>query len=104
MKKFELVNRIYAQKPHLFHYQVEVIVNAILDEIVSAIAWGDRVELRDFGAFSARVRPAHVGRNPKTGTDVPVPKKVAPYFRSGGEMRLRLNPTFEETPNEAAGR
>ena|SRR5271155_3865480 len=90
MIKSELVQRIRAQNPHLYHHRVENLVNAILDEIASAIARGDRVELRDFGAFSPRVRPAHLGRNPKNGTLVPVPRKVVPYFKPGKEMRERL--------------
>jgi integration host factor subunit beta len=93
MIKSELVQRIRAQNPHLFQHHVENLINAILDEIVSAIARGDRVELRGFGMFAPRVRAAHVGRNPKAGTDVPVPRKVAPYFRPGKEMRERLNQT-----------
>jgi len=80
-----------------------VIVNAILDEIVLAIARGDRVELQGFGAFTPWIRSPYVGRNPKTGTEVAVPKRTAPYFKPAKEMRLRLNPTSEETPSEAAG-
>jgi integration host factor subunit beta len=104
MKKSELVNRIHAQKPLLFRYQVEKLVTAILDEIASAIARGDRVELRGFGAFFVRARPPYVGRNPKTGTEVPVSTKVKPRFKPSKEMHHRLNPTAEAAPEEAAGR
>jgi|SRR5271156_457690 integration host factor subunit beta len=93
MIKSELVARIRAQNPDLYQHQAEKIVNAILDEISLAIAWGDRVELRGFGAFTCRVRSPRVGRNPKTGMDVPVPKKVVPYFKPGKEIRERLNST-----------
>jgi len=93
MKKSELVQRIHAQRPRLFYYRVEVIVNAILDEITSAIARGDRVELRGFGAFSVKVRPAHMGRNPITGSAVSVPRKLVPYFKAGKEIRERLKST-----------
>ena len=103
MKKSELVERIHTQNPHLYRYHAEVIVNAILEEIVSAIGRGDRVELRGFGAFSARVRSPYAGRNPKTQTDVLVPKKVVPYFKMGKEMRHRLNPTSEEPAGEGTG-
>jgi len=104
MKKSELVNRIHAKNPHLFQRQVEKLVNAILDEIGLAIARGDRVELRGFGTFSPRVRSPYVGRNPKTGTEVPVPKRAAPYFKASREMHWRLNPDPEAAPEEAAGR
>jgi integration host factor subunit beta len=91
MIKSELVTRIAAVNPHLYQRDVENIVNAILDEIVDALARGDRVELRGFGAFSVKERPARVGRNPRTGEHVPVGGKVVPFFKTGKEMRVRLN-------------
>ena len=65
--KSDLIGRIASQNPHLYQRDIENIVNAIIDEIVKALGRGDRVELRGFGAFSAKVRGAHKGRNPKTG-------------------------------------
>ena len=95
MIKSELVQRIAAQNPHLYQRDVENIVNAILGEIVAAMARGDRVELRGFGAFSVKNRPARTGRNPRTGAHVSVEKKSVPFFKTGKEMRERLNrPTF----------
>ena len=91
MIKSELVQRIAAANPHLYQRDVENIVNAILDGIVSALARGDRVELRGFGAFSVKARPARVGRNPRTGDQVAVDEKVVPFFKTGKEMRERLN-------------
>ena len=70
---------------------VENIVNAIIDEIVKALGRGDRVELRDFGVFSTKIRGARKGRNPKTGAEVQVAQKVIPLFKTGKEMRARLN-------------
>ncbi|HEX5779737.1 MAG TPA: integration host factor subunit beta [Xanthobacteraceae bacterium] len=87
----ELVQRIAEHNPHLYQRDVENIVNAILDEIVAALARGDRVELRGFGAFSVKERPARLGRNPRTGEQVKVTEKVVPYFKTGKEMRERLN-------------
>ena len=66
-------------------------VNAILDEITHALSRGDRVELRGFGAFSVKKRDARVGRNPRTGEKVDVDQKVVPFFKTGKEMRERLN-------------
>src|SRR3979490_2646736 len=66
MIKSELVQRISEQNPHLYQRDVENIVNAILGEIIAAMARGDRVELRGFGAFSVKHRPARSGRNPRT--------------------------------------
>jgi len=90
--KSQLVLRIAAQNPHLYHRDVEKVVNAILDEIVSAMARRDRVELRGFGRFVVKVRAARVGRNPKTGVEVHVPEKVMPAFKPGKDIRERLNP------------
>jgi integration host factor subunit beta len=91
MIKSELVKRIASQNPHLYERDMEKVVNAILDEMVEALRRGDRVELRGFGAFSAKIRAAHTGRNPRTGVVVAVGKKAVPYFKTGKDMRARLN-------------
>jgi integration host factor subunit beta len=91
MIKSELVQRIAEQNPHLYLRDVENIVNAILDEITDALAQGNRVELRGFGAFSVKHRDARLGRNPRTGAHVSVDEKAVPFFKTGKEMRERLN-------------
>ncbi len=93
MIKSELVQRIADQNPHLYQRDVENIISAILNEIVAALARGDRVELRGFGAFSVKHRPARTGRNPRTGAHVNVGRKSVPFFKTGKEMRERLNKT-----------
>ena len=91
MIKSELVARLAERYPHLNHRDVERIVSTVLDEISGALAAGDRVELRGFGAFSVKVRPARQGRNPRTGAAVAVEEKRVPFFRTGKELRERLN-------------
>jgi integration host factor subunit beta len=91
MIKSELVQRIANRNPHLYLRDVEKIINAIFDEITAALSRGDRVELRGFGAFSVKHREARVGRNPRTGAQVPVAEKSVPFFKTGKEMRERLN-------------
>jgi integration host factor subunit beta len=91
MIKSKLVQRIAEQNPHLYQRDVEHIVNAVLEEITAALARGDRVELRGFGAFSVKSRPARQGRNPRTGEQVAVTEKYVPFFKTGKEMRDRLN-------------
>ena len=91
MIKSELIERISSQNPHLFEHVIEKVVNAILDEMVEALRRGDRVELRGFGAFSVRPREARTARNPRTGAAVAVAKKAIPAFKTGKEMRARLN-------------
>jgi len=91
MTKSELVQRLSEANPHLYQRDVEVIVTAIFDEIAAALARGDRVELRGFGAFSVKRRDARVGRNPRTGDSVQVAEKHIPLFKTGKQLRDRLN-------------
>ncbi len=91
MIKSELVQKIADNNPHLYQRDVENIVNAILNEITEALADGNRVELRGFGAFSVKNRPARTGRNPRTGAKVEVEEKWVPFFKTGKELRERLN-------------
>ena len=89
--KSELVDRISVQVPHLYRHDAEKIINTIFSEITAAMARGDRVELRGFGVFFVRVRAGRTGRNPRTGDLVSVGSKAVPLFRSGKEMKSRLN-------------
>ena len=91
MIRSELIQKIAEENPHLTQKHVEKIVGTVFDEIIEALAKGDRVELRGFGAFSVKSRDARVGRNPRTGEHVPVGEKVVPVFKAGKEMRIRLN-------------
>lgn len=91
MIKSELITRLALRNPHLFQRDVEAVLNAYLDVIGEALAEENRVELRGFGAFSVRLRAARTGRNPRTGEPVPVEEKAVPFFRTGKEMRDRIN-------------
>jgi integration host factor subunit beta len=93
MIKSELIAKLALEHPHLTQREVERVVNTVLDGMVGALEDGGRVELRGFGAFSVRSRPARVGRNPRTGASVEVPAKAVPFFKSGKELRERLNLT-----------
>ena len=91
MTKSDLIKRLAEANPHLYVRDIERIVARVFEEISAALARGDRVELRGFGAFSVRPRGERVGRNPRTGDEVAVPNKVVPYFKTGKELRDRLN-------------
>lgn len=91
MTKSELIQRIAELNPHLYHRDVERIISTIFDEIADALARGDRVELRGFGAFSVKRRGARIGRNPRTGAAVQVSEKFIPFFKTGKQLRERLN-------------
>ena len=91
MIKSELIQEIAAKNPHLYQRDIERIINSVFDEITQALADGNRVELRGFGAFSVKTREARTGRNPRTGEAVSVDKKNVPFFKTGKELRDRLN-------------
>jgi integration host factor subunit beta len=91
MTKSELILRLAEGNPHLYQRDVEKIVTTIFDQIADALAQGNRVELRGFGAFSVKQRDARVGRNPRTGDRVSVDQKYVPFFKTGKQLRDRLN-------------
>ena len=91
MTKSELVQRLAEANPHLYQRDVERIVATVFDEITAALAQGDRVELRGFGAFSVKERGSRTGRNPRTGESVDVDAKYIPYFKTGKQLRDMLN-------------
>ena len=91
MIRSELIQIIADENPHLYQRDVERIVNTVFNEITEALAKGDRVELRGFGAFSVKSRDARMGRNPRTGEAVKVERKAVPFFKTGKLLRDRLN-------------
>ena len=91
MIKSQLIQKLADENLHLFQRDVERIVSAVFEEITDALARGDRVELRGFGAFSVKERDARVGRNPRTGESVEVPEKRVPFFKTGKDLRDRMN-------------
>lgn len=91
MIKSELIARLVDANPHLYQRDVERIVGTVFEEISGALARNERVELRGFGAFSVKRRPARAGRNPRTGEKVHVSEKFVPYFKTGKALRERLN-------------
>ncbi|MBI1339347.1 integration host factor subunit beta [bacterium] len=91
MLRSELVARLSNKYTELRPAEVELAVDAILDEVAAALERGDRVELRGFGAFSVRRRDARTGRNPRTGAAVNIRSKNVPFFKAGKDLRSRLN-------------
>ena len=91
MIRSELIQKIADENSHLTQRHVERIVNTVFEEIIEALAKGDRVELRGFGAISVKARNARVGRNPRTGAAVQVDDKNVPFFKTGKLLRDRLN-------------
>ena len=77
---------------------VEIAVKMMLEQMAASFAGGGRIEIRGFGSFTFRFRPARVGRNPRTGAAVSLPAKYAPYFKPGMRLRERVDQGLE-TPN-----
>jgi integration host factor subunit beta len=91
MIKSELIAELAKKNPHLYQRDIELIVNTFFETISDAMSRGERIELRGFGAFAVKKRGARLGRNPKTGEAVQVDAKHTPHFKTGKELRERLN-------------
>jgi integration host factor subunit beta len=91
LTRSDLIAELAASNPHLRGADVELIVATVFDQITEALARGQRVELRGFGAFSVKRREARLGRNPRTGEEVRVSAKAVPAFRTSGMLFKRLN-------------
>jgi integration host factor subunit beta len=91
LTRSELIAQIAAANPSLRDQDVATVVATIFNAIASALARGDRVELRGFGAFTARRRGARVARDPRNGETVAVFEKVTPFFRAGKALQQRVD-------------
>ncbi|EKD52113.1 MAG: hypothetical protein ACD_62C00112G0005 [uncultured bacterium] len=99
MTKSELVEKISIKLRNLSRTEVEIIVETIFNKITDALKQGGRVELRGFGSFEVRRRPARPGRNPKTGVTVYVKNRRVPFFKVGKELKDRINATKIALPD-----
>ena len=91
MTKSELIDRLAELQGHLAHLDVELGVKSILEQMSASLADGDRIEIRGFGSFSLHFRAPRMGRNPKTGDKVTIRPKRLPFFKSGKELKERVD-------------
>ena len=91
MTKSELIDVIAREQSHLAHRDVELAVKCLMEHMSSALASGERIEIRGFGSFSLHYRPPRMGRNPKTGDAVALAGKHVPHFKPGKELRDRVD-------------
>lgn len=91
MTKSELIEQLSINNEQLNKRESELIVNTIFDSIGSELMQGGRVEIRGFGSFTIRSRDAREARNPKSGDVVMIPEKKTPFFKTGKELRERVN-------------
>lgn len=98
MTKSELIARLAESYTQLVAKDAEFAVKTILDAMTSALANGQRIEIRGFGSFALNVRPPRIGRNPKSGDKVMVQEKRVPHFKPGKELRERVDATAGRVP------
>ena len=91
MTRSELIARLYELNPSYTLEDIEEIAGSIIEQMVSHLAAGGRIELRGFGSFCLRYYKPKIGRNPKTGESVKLGGRYAPYFRPGKELKNRVN-------------
>lgn len=88
--KSELIDQL-AERLKLERGRSEILINTILDTMVNALNDDDRIEIRGFGSFEVRHYKGYSGRNPRTGETVDVKPKRLPFFKTGKELRERVN-------------
>ena len=91
MTKSQLIERIAHAQPLLAARDVELAVNMMIKHMAAPLAAGGRIEIRGFGSFSMRDRPARVARNPRTGVAISLPARYAPHFKPGKALRERVD-------------
>ena len=97
MKKSDLIEILAAKQDHLPTADIEAAVRALLEQLSTTLASGERIEIRGFGSFSLHQRAPRLGRNPKTGVSVALPATYRPHFKPGKELRERINEAFQHS-------
>lgn len=91
MTKSELIEKVVQTHGMLNMRVSEMLVNTVFDSIEDALRSGDKVEIRGFGSFTVRERNGREARNPKSGEVVMIPSKKTPFFKTGKELKERVN-------------
>jgi integration host factor subunit beta len=91
MTKSELIEKVVQSHTMLNAKTSEIVVNTVFDSIEEALKLGDKVEIRGFGSFTIRERLGREARNPKSGEVVRIPSKKTPFFKTGKELKERVN-------------
>jgi integration host factor subunit beta len=91
MTKSELMARLASRFPQWLARDTELAVKTILDTMARGLAEGQRIEIRGFGSFALSHRPPRVGRNPRSGERVEVPRKRVPHFKPGKALREQVD-------------
>ena len=89
MTKKELSIKI-AEDTGLKQVEVIKVVQKMLDFMIEALFKGEVIELRNFGIFKVKSRKPRIGRNPKTGVEVPIPERKVVTFKAGMVMKKKM--------------
>jgi len=103
LTKSKLIARISKENQQLSPRDVELAVKTLIDYMADTLAEGGRIEIRGFGSFSLHFRAPRVGRNPKTGASVKLHGKYVPHFKSGKELRERVNDSMFDASSGTQG-
>ena len=96
MTKRDLIDLVSDRVGHP-HNEVAAVVQSTLDAIVQSLADGQRIEIRNFGVFEVKKRDARMGRNPRSGEEVPIPEKRVPSFRPGRALKELIQGSAPES-------
>ncbi len=87
MIKHDIVVRV-ASRLKITKVKAEVAVDSVINALRQAMRRGERIELRGFGVFVVKPRKSGIGRNPRTGDEVPIPPGKTVRFKPGKEIRF----------------
>ena len=89
--KSNLLKQLSKNYPNFLKKDLEKFMDIIFGEIKKSLKRGERVELRNFGVFSAKTQKARISRNPKTGEKVNTPEKKTIHFKMSKDLFKILN-------------
>ncbi len=93
MVKSELIEKL-AERADITLSKAEEIIDLFFNTVGDTLGKGGRVEIRGFGAFTVRIYKSYSGRNPKTGEKISVPPKKLPFWKTGLELKQRVDSAF----------
>ena len=91
MKKSDLLAELEKKFDYLPKREVERTLDKILQFFSANLAKGNRIEIRDFGSFSTRLRKSRIGRNPSTGEKIQIKDKLLVHFTPGKKLKKLIN-------------
>ncbi len=95
----ELSEAVY-QEVGLSRNESADLVETVLNEIAGALVRGEMVKISSFGSFSVRQKGQRIGRNPKTGEEVPILPRRVLVFRASHVLKNRINELLLSSPAE----